>query len=584
MKAFFSFIVTISIALAFNVAVVTADNQTGSSLQTQNDPDVKTLIEACISASCTSLTLEGEGVRTLALLSNMTWIEELWLEDVLATDLTALSTMTGLREIFIYRSQITALPDMSRLSSIRRIVIDGSEISDISPLGDLPYLTILAIKNSPVVNIEPIGKFKRLRQLVLDGTKVRNLNPLQDLKRLKVLHIKSSPVTNLAGLEGLDKLETLVLSYVPVNDLSPLFGLDRLNLMELKHTKVTDLRSVLALEETGVGVLNSPKIVGTAVGKSDNSEEVKALLTKCIEERCRTLALKGDGVRDLTPLKDMIWVNMLEFEEVAATNFSAVREMNKLQSIVLSEVQLDSYTHMTDLKHLNFFQAWRMPFEAEDGSKLTDLSRLKRITVFDAGVKDWSSFSDLSQLEELSVYGANSDDIVALQPLVNAGVDVLAAEGTSTSLNKMEAQQAKEDHEVPENDERIDLQLLECMLTACDELILKGKGVRNLTNIYLVPKLAILFLADSEVHSLAPLAKSKSLSVLGLSDAKIKNLDELSLLDNITVLALVSPQITDYSPLLKMKSLEVVDLRYIDVKDQRTVKKLRKKGVKVLTK
>lgn len=584
MKTLFTFIVTVSVAIGFNVAIVNAEDQSGANQQVENDPDVSGIIETCTSGSCNSLTLEGKGVRTLASLSDMTWVEELWLEDVSATDLAALSTMTGLRELFIYRSKIAALPDMSQLSSIRRVVIDGSEISDVSTLGDLPYLTILAIKNSPVENIEPIGRSKRLRQFVLDGTQVRNLNPLQDLKQLEILHIKNSPVTSLAGLEGLEKLETLVLSHVPVSDLSPLFGLNRLEVMRLRHTKVTDLRPVLALEETGVDVLTTPKIIGRAVGESDNSVEVKALLTKCIEERCRILTLEGDGVRDLTPLQDMVWVNMLVFAEVATTNFSHVRRMKRLQAIVLLDVELDSYAPMAGLMYLNHIRLSRTPFETKDGSKLTDLSKLKAITVFETGINDWSSFSQLSQLETLSVYSAKPDDMEALQHLANDGVDVLAARGADTELIKIEPQQAKSDSEIPGNDQRINLQLFRCILTKCDELILKGKGVRNLTEIYLASKLKILFLSDSEVHSLAPLAKSKSLSTLALSDTKIKNLDELSLLDNIKVLALISQQISDYSPLLKMKSLEIVDLRYIDVKDQRTVKKLREKGVKVLTK
>jgi photosystem II stability/assembly factor-like uncharacterized protein len=99
------------------------------------------------------------------------------------------------------------------------------------------------------------------------------------------------------------------------------------------------------------------------------------------------------------------------------------------------------------------------------------------------------------------------------------------------------------------------------------QLEASGRGIRELGGIERLGNLAVLTLADNEIHDLRPLAALASLTMLDLANNQVEDLSPLTGLGRLTYLNLEYNAVGDLGPLSELNQLQVLVLDHNQVRD-----------------
>lgn len=151
------------------------------------------------------LKLDG---ADLSVLSAMTSLEVLWMQDCGLTDISFLSGLTNLKKLDIGNNSVVDISPLSGLVNLTSLSITNNRITDISPLSNLTNITNLLISYNPIGDISPILVLSDLERLSFDGYCSPDISWLPTFKKLRMVELHgavddASPLTELKNLEYL---------------------------------------------------------------------------------------------------------------------------------------------------------------------------------------------------------------------------------------------------------------------------------------------------------------------------------------------------------------------------------------------
>lgn len=142
---------------------------------------------------------------------------------------------------------IRSLADLSKMPNMKEIFISMQQITDISPLAALSKLEVVDIKNNPVTDISPLGELNFLKRINLFDTRVTDLSPLANCPMLSELDAGKLPVRSAEAFYGLKGLRDLNLYETTIDTLEGIDKLTQLKFFEVSGIIDGDLTPLLSL-------------------------------------------------------------------------------------------------------------------------------------------------------------------------------------------------------------------------------------------------------------------------------------------------------------------------------------------------
>ena len=292
---------------------------------TCNDSTITTLSGLEQLTSVTQLVLQRADLTTDAvqILSEMTQLTALDLNDNQISSIAFVSTLTELEGLFLSGNTLTSLNGgsnssrqlaksqnvdaanssvsaLANLTKLRILHLNSSNISDISALADLTALELLEVSDNDITDLTTLSSLTALTTLNIARNQVSDLTALGNLTNLEILQLAGNNVTNISALDALTALTELDLEGNDVSDLTPLSALTTIENLNLKNnenlTDLTPLTNLVELEELDIS--------GTLV--ADISPIKNAPITDIVLPEtpitcvgCTDVDTDGDGVPDI---------------------------------------------------------------------------------------------------------------------------------------------------------------------------------------------------------------------------------------------------------------------------------------------
>jgi len=230
-------------------------------------------------------------VESYADLKYLPYLEHLYIENGISSELYSISSLEHLTELSISNTSV---------SEENLIMISG-----------LPSLNSLTLKNCNISSIEALTPATGLVSLDLSNNTVRNLKALSSMSALQELILQHNAVTDLTALSSIKTLTKLDVSYNTLTSIAPICGLSELTWLDANANNITDIGNLNQLTSLTYLSLANNKISDIAKAAS-----CTALVEFDISNNLLT------DITALAPLSDLMYLNFAHNEIATLPSFS----------------------------------------------------------------------------------------------------------------------------------------------------------------------------------------------------------------------------------------------------------------------
>ncbi|PHR99508.1 MAG: hypothetical protein COA78_24910 [Blastopirellula sp.] len=352
----------------------------------------------------------------------------------------------------------------------------------------------VGFENLTVTDISQLTHLQSIETVVLVDPQNVDLSPLGSLKNLDSLDItfsseKSYTAKNMEELSKLDCSLNILLHGQLIDDLTPVQQLNNIRELELIHTEVNDLSPLSDLMQLEL------------------------------------LDIDGANVTDLTPLAKLINLRVLKLDTLEAKDLSPLSDLTQLEELHIVGSGFTDITPLAKLVKLRDLRLVGPPVAFSPNSlkgpnitdlmPLTKLVNLRELRLYDLKTKDLSPLENLVNLEELHIHGANITDLTPLAKLINLR-----------------------------------------------DLWLEAPKANDLAALAKLVNLRELWLYDAKAKDLAPLENLVKIEYMQIVDGNVTDLTPLAKLINLRELSLETPKANDLGPLYQLSNLKELYLEY----------------------
>ncbi len=340
------------------------------------------------SFSLNSLFYYKDEQALLQLLSKLTTLEELHLNDIRLSDLSFLTSYRNLRVLELASNDFSS-SDLELIGSLRNLEvlnISDNNISDITPLEKLVKLTDLNVSKNKISSLLPLYRMRNVVSLDVSQNKISSISVLENMPNLKSLSVSKNEIESASVLARLPKLTSLSVTQNYIDSLEVVFTLKNLIHFEFMGNPISDSerKKLLALPNIEVvwqdGVIE--RKVRLAIGKPRGTilqEELGAVTELDLESTVHKMHIQS--IDDLEKL-------------------SALSKLS-LKAGRISNVKPLEYLPLTDLYLTcpggGYYDAG--PSILEDISPLENVKTLEKLSLVYVSVRNLEPLADLSNLE-----------------------------------------------------------------------------------------------------------------------------------------------------------------------------------------
>ena len=364
-------------------------------------------------AGTTSLVLDGMGLNSdvLSEIVQLYALESLSLAGNSLTDISLISNLGGLVTLNLGNNQIEDISALSSLSSLRTLYLDNNPIGDLSPLYSLSNLTSLSIKGITITESQLGALSRALPNCAIHSEAAQE--EVQDISfggstfksDITELDMSNMGLRDISGIAGFEQLKRLDLSGNDISDLSPLMNLPDLQWLDISYTSVSDLRPLM-----GIDSLTFLNAAGCSINSTSALSMMNGLTQLYLDEnpimdfsglrKVKTLSalgLNSTGLDDegLYYLRGLSLLSTLNIENNPAMSGEGVDELRAyLGSCIINhselsyKVDFDGHAVQTDAVELSL-----------PGQAIMDLSALMQLDYLETADLSGNLISNLYPLE-----------------------------------------------------------------------------------------------------------------------------------------------------------------------------------------
>jgi internalin A len=243
------------------------------------------------------------------------------------------------------------------------------------------------------------------------------------------------------------------------------------------------------------------------------------------QTKATELSLYGKKVSDITPLKDLTQLLLLDISETQVSDLKPLKDFTQLQ---LLDVRLTQVSDLTPLKALTKLETLRISMTyVSDLIPLKDIITLRRLDVNMTIVSDLTPLKDSTQLQILHANSTQVSDLTHLK-----------------------------------------------YLTQLRQLNLSSTQVSDLTPLKALTQLRLLDISSTQVSDLTPLKDSTQLQIFYANSTQVSDITPLKDLTQLRQLNLSSTQVSDLTPLKALTQLEQLSVSWTQVSELKPLKDL----------
>ena len=352
----------------------------------------------------TSLSLNGNSISNISMLSGLTALEELRLNSNSISDISVLRGLTKLKKLNLSENSISNIWPLSGLTALTELNLFDNSISTLSPLERLTALTDLKLSGNPISNYDP------LRRLTAAIAEIEGHTGL-------TLDINIPPVFT----EGTHTRRSVAEYTLGANDIGdPVSATDANSSDTLTYTlEGTDADAFSIDSSTGQlqtsAALNyqTKRSYSVTISVSDGNEgtdsinvtiyvtDINEALIKPVNQRTQVVQ---DAILNSVPVDSA--------DEVTVEHLVAITYLNGL-----------SYAGITSLKSGDFSGLFNLTSLSLDGNSISDISPLADLTnvtslsLSNNSISNIWTLARLTSLKELNLYSNLITNVSALEGL-----------------------------------------------------------------------------------------------------------------------------------------------------------------------
>lgn len=300
-----------------------------------------------------------------------------------AKNYSVLSHMTFLESLIIENGSADQLRYISGLTNLKELNISGTSVSQetLSAITALPNLRNLRLSNCNLTSISPLASAKGLVALDLSGNAIRNIDPISNLQEVLELNLQQNALTDLTALSSLSKLQKLNVSYNALVTIAPICSLGSLTWLDAGRNTIASLEDMSQLSSL------------TYLSLTNNALTSLSNISAC--GKLTELFIANNMLTDISSLSGMTKLMYLDFSYNQVTALPTWSAESQLVSIDGSHNQVKSISELSGLKRLNNVY---MDYNAEikSISELANCPMLVQVNVYGTKVKNVSALTDQS--------------------------------------------------------------------------------------------------------------------------------------------------------------------------------------------
>ena len=508
----------------------------------------------------TGLSLWNNRVNDISPLASLTALTYLNLADNYVDDLIPLANLVNLEKLDLFDNDLQNVAPLAELRNLKHLILTGNHIRDLSPLTVLTNLQILWIKGNPIKDLHPLSEL-HLTDLKYDGVAnhasqtqpseawmpdpvlratVRGElgllpeTPLttEKMLRLDSLDVHDKGILDITGLEFATNLRALRLGRNPITDLRPLT-----NLTKLKDLHIGDISLPMA------------------------NLELQPLTNLTNLER---LILHRNGILDITPLSGLTKLRTLSIEGNPITDLQPLYRLNlrELDASHCPLIDLHQLARLTSLEYICL--------EHSGISDIRPLSALTNLHILDIRYNDIEDLHPLSRLTALQTLWVQGNPITDFTPIPTLKLTDFKYD----AIQQMTQQTGSAEAWMPDAALRIavrgeigllpNVPLTKEKMLQLQVLNISDKGINSIRGLEFATNLRELNLSRNSITDLYPLTTLMNLKGLHISGVtpNTPNLDlhALTNLINLERLWLANSKVSDIRPLAALKRLRILDI------------------------
>ncbi|WP_239257339.1 leucine-rich repeat domain-containing protein [Listeria ilorinensis] len=311
-------------------------------------------------------------------------------------DLSPISQLTMLENLYLENAAISDITPISGLTNLTSLSLAGNKIQDISIVANFTKLTYLGLSENLIENIDALAQLTNLTSLQMNGASVNSigepgktgnaisdLTSLSNLTNLKYLSLcgYDDALTDISPLAGLVNLKTLNIFDNKIADVSVIENMTNLGTLQMDDNAIKNLPDMSKLTSLyWLGVRNNPltnqavEQIGGIGGSLQNlllgyegwsfAPDVDNIEPLANLTSLSYLHLCGTSVADLSPLSNLPLTSALLYSnKIADVSPLAGKQMRELN---LNNNQITDISSL-DLSAINYFIAHNQNVALEDG-------------------------------------------------------------------------------------------------------------------------------------------------------------------------------------------------------------------------
>jgi hypothetical protein len=154
-----------------------------------------------------SLDLDNNDISDISELAKLTNLEYLSLGSNKVSEVSALANLNKLTTLNLYANfRIIDIAPLSNLNYLEGLWLNFNKIKDISPLRNLTTLETLYISANQISDISAIAGLTNLRLLYISNNNIRDISAISEMSKLKILRLDENPIDDLSIVKNLPNL------------------------------------------------------------------------------------------------------------------------------------------------------------------------------------------------------------------------------------------------------------------------------------------------------------------------------------------------------------------------------------------
>ncbi|WP_427036692.1 leucine-rich repeat domain-containing protein [Cytobacillus pseudoceanisediminis] len=230
------------------------------------------------------------------------------------------SDMLSLVSIDLSSAGIKDLSGLEKAANLEDLSLWDNNIKDLSPLGSLKHIMSLDLDGNPITDLKPLTGLSNLHALFLSNTGIKDFSSLNNLSGLMYLTLSNNGIGSIPDLSGLKSLEILELSSNNITSLKGLEGLSNLMMLTIESNPVSDFT-----------VLSKMKLLYLDASYTD----MQNLKWAADLTQLEGLAVAGNNLSDISPLKNLKNLSMLLLNENQISDIRVLLELERLEYVTL---------------------------------------------------------------------------------------------------------------------------------------------------------------------------------------------------------------------------------------------------------